>query len=137
MNRIYYSSLFFLLILGSCFLGNEATKGIKSSKEQVAQMITKVNNYWQENHSPEQKAFWHQSVYQTGNMAAYFVTGNEDYRDYARKWAEYNHWMGATSQNKEEWKYSYGRTDDHVLFGDWQACFQVYIDLYNLDKEDY
>lgn len=24
-----------------------------------------------------------------------------------------------------------------MIFGDWQACFQVYIDLYNLDKEDY
>ena len=24
---------------------------------------------------------------------------------------------------------------EHVLFGDWQICFQTYIDLYNMDRE--
>lgn len=47
--------------------------------------------------------------------------------------AEKNKWMGATSPNKSEWKYNYGETNKHVLFGDWQICFQTYIDLYNLD----
>ena len=42
--------------------------------------------------------------------------------------------MGAASNNKADWKYTYGETNDHVLFGDWQICFQTYIDLYNIDK---
>jgi rhamnogalacturonyl hydrolase YesR len=46
-------------------------------------------------------------------------------------WAEKNQWMGAKSNDKSEWKYNYGETDKHVLFGDWQICFQTYIDLYN------
>jgi len=44
--------------------------------------------------------------------------------------------MGAKSDNKENWKYTYGETNEHVLFGDWQICFQTYIDLYNLDKDE-
>jgi unsaturated rhamnogalacturonyl hydrolase len=40
--------------------------------------------------------------------------------------------MGAKSNDKSKWKYSYGESDDYVLFGDWQICFQTYIDLYNI-----
>lgn len=39
--------------------------------------------------------------------------------------------MGAKSQNKSEWKYTYGEDNRYVLFGDWQICFQTYIDLYH------
>jgi rhamnogalacturonyl hydrolase YesR len=44
--------------------------------------------------------------------------------------------MGAKSNNKAVWKYKYGETDEHVLFGDWQICFQTYIDLYNIQPEE-
>jgi rhamnogalacturonyl hydrolase YesR len=58
----------------------------------------------------------------------------ERYRDYATSWADFNQWKGANSDDKSSWKYSYGETMDHVLFGDWQVCFQTYIDLYLLDR---
>ena len=29
------------------------------------------------------------------------------------------------------------RGQDFVLFGDWQICFQTYIDMYNLNPADY
>src|SRR5699024_5899354 len=125
MKKIYYIIFVFLFVLGSCALGNKTSNGIKTSKHNVAEIIRKVNNHWQKLHSPEQNPSWDWAAYQTGNMAAYQVTGDENYRNYARKWAEYNHWMGATSQNKKEWKYAYGTSEDYVLFGDWQACFQV------------
>jgi rhamnogalacturonyl hydrolase YesR len=71
-------------------------------------------------------------------MEAYKVTKNKEYLNYSLAWAEKNKWMGAKSKNKSEWKYSYGENDKHVLFGDWQICFQTYIDLYNFtDKQDY
>ncbi|MBQ4621496.1 MAG: DUF2264 domain-containing protein, partial [Bacteroidaceae bacterium] len=41
------------------------------------------------------------------------------------------------SNNRAEWVYNYGETDKHVLFGDWQICFQTYIDLYNIQPDDY
>ena len=69
-------------------------------------------------------------------MAAYQLTKKEAYRKYSEDWAEHNKWMGAKNQNKAEWKYSYGEKDEYVLFGDWQICFQTYIDLYNLDPEE-
>ncbi len=35
-----------------------------------------------------------------------------------------------------KWKYSYGETDEHVLFGDWQISFQTYADLYRILPDD-
>lgn len=66
-------------------------------------------------------------------MAAYKVTGNEKYKAYSEAWAEHNEWKGAKSNDHRKWKYTYGETDEYVLFGDFQTCFQVYADLYNLD----
>ncbi len=107
-----------------------------SEAEQVRKMIERVNRYWQENHSPESRSFWYNAAYHTGNMEAYFLTGNEDFRAYSEAWAEYNEWKGAKSDDRSEWKYSYGESDEYVLFGDYQACFQTYADLYMLDADD-
>ena len=70
-------------------------------------------------------------------MEAFFVTQEQKYLDYSQAWSVQNEWKGAKSDNKANWKYSYGESDDYVLFGDWQICFQVYADLYNLEPEDY
>jgi rhamnogalacturonyl hydrolase YesR len=110
-------------------------EGDMQSKEKVLALIKKVNDFWQDKHSPETTSFWHVAAYHTGNMEAYKLIGDEKYRLYSEAWAEYNHWKGATSNDKSKWKYNYGETPEHVLFGDWQICFQTYIDLYNLDKQ--
>ena len=107
----------------------------KQSKE-VRTIIDKVNTYWQSNNAPEVRAFWDNAAYHTGNMEAYFLTGNDAYREYSEKWAEHNQWKGAKSNDRANWKYSYGESDDYVLFGDWQICFQTYADLYNILPDD-
>lgn len=104
------------------------------SQTEIINIITKVNIYWQANHPEHGNAFWHHAAYHTGNMAAYGVTKNEEYRKYSEDWAAHNEWKGAKSDYRENWKYTYGERDDFVLFGDWQICFQVYADLYNLDS---
>ncbi|AWK07511.1 family 88 glycosyl hydrolase [Flavobacterium crocinum] len=115
-----------------CKTGNvKQENGIKESKKEVIAIIDKVNNRWQSTHPESGNAFWHVSAYHTGNMEAYKVTQNKKYLDYSMAWAEKNQWMGAKSTDKSEWKYNYGETDKYVLFGDWQICFQTYIDLYN------
>ncbi|MFV0607348.1 MAG: glycoside hydrolase family 88 protein [Niabella sp.] len=96
-------------------------------------IITIVNNHWQASHPNPGNSFWDNAAYQTGNMAAYTITKNEAYKQYAEKWATQNKWMGATGTDKSKWKYTYGETQDYVLFGDWQIAFQTYIDLYNMD----
>ena len=106
---------------------------IPQEKDSVLAIIEKVNTHWQEAHPEPNFAFWHPAAYHTGNIEAYKVTGNEEFLAYSEAWAEHNEWMGAKSQDKSAWKYNYGETDDHVLFGDWQIAFQTYIDLYTLE----
>lgn len=106
------------------------------TKEEAVQILRKVNNYWQESNPIPGGAFWDNAAYHTGNMDAYEITGITHYLDYSLQWAEINEWMGAKSEDRLTWRYDYGETDQYVLFGDWQTCFQTYIDLYNLKKEE-
>ena len=108
----------------------------KESKEDVLQIIEKVNDYWQTNHPNHGNSFWHHAAYHTGNMAAYEITNNDAYLNYSTEWAEQNKWMGAQSNDTINWKYSYGESDDFVLFGDFQTCFQLYTDLYKLNPDE-
>jgi len=127
----FISLIIILVLLSSCSKSGESDT---LTSQEVIEQIKKVNNYWQTNNPEPANAFWHPAAYHTGNMAAYAVTGEEAYKQYSEAWAIKNEWKGAKSDNKPEWKYSYGETDDFVLFGDWQICFQVYANLYNLDK---
>lgn len=106
--------------------------------EQVRAIIDRVNSYWQTNHSPCVWSFWDQAAYHTGNMEAYFLSGNERYRAYSEAWAEHNEWRGAKCNDKSKWRYeTYGEGDEFVLFGDYQICFQTYVDLYNLQPDNH
>lgn len=120
----------------ACSVQKTNQPAITSSKEDVLEVIKKVNTYWQAKNPTPGSSFWDVAAYHTGNMEAYFITKNEEYKKYSEAWAEHNQWMGATSVNKAAWKYNYGETDEHVLFGDWQICFQTYIDLYNIEKDE-
>jgi unsaturated rhamnogalacturonyl hydrolase len=127
------------LIVSGCS-SSTTTAGLPNytfaSKTEALEVLNRANRYWQANHPEHGNAFWHRAAYHTGNMAAYEVTGNKEYLAYSYAWAEQNEWKGAKSDDKKNWKYSYGESDDHVLFGDWQICFQVYADLYRLEPED-
>jgi unsaturated rhamnogalacturonyl hydrolase len=107
---------------------------VKTTKTQVVAIIEKANDYYQAANPKPGWAFWDIAAYHTGNIAAYEVTKKEAYKQYSVAWANHNQWKGAKSDNHAEWKYSYGEKDNFVLFGDWQICFQTYIDLYNLDE---
>ena len=104
-----------------------------TTKAEVLAALHLANGYWQRTNSAALWAFWDVAAYHTGNMEAYFLTGHAAYRQYSTAWAQHNGWSGARSNLKAAWKYSYGEKDDYVLFGDWQICFQTYVDLYRLD----
>jgi len=120
------------MIVAPTLSGNYVAGFKFSSNDSLLRIIDKVNSYWQTNNPDPGNSFWDKAAYHTGNMEAYKVTGNEKYRAYSEKWAIQNDWKGAKGTDKSKWKYKYGETPDHVLFGDWQICFQTYIDLYNL-----
>ncbi len=104
---------------------------------EVKELVRKVNTYWQQNNPAEVRSFWDNAAYHTGNMAAYQLLGDEQMLDYSIRWAEHNQWKGATEPDPAKWKYkNYGEGQEYVLFGDWQICFQTYIDLYNLSKDE-
>ena len=113
-------------------------KEVKATKkwdhEQVVELIKKVNTYWQTNNKAEVRAFWDNAAYHTGNMEVYKMLKDQKMLDYSIRWAEHNDWTGAREANPAKWKYKpYGEGKEHVLFGDWQICFQTYIDLYNIE----
>ena len=128
-------------------------KAATEQKAKTLNQIFKVNDYWQKNHTPDATAFWNVAAYHTGNMEVckwltQELSSNKKlsakrrklltdklnaYLAYSLRWAEHNQWKGATEADTAKWLYKkYGEDQQHVLFGDWQICFQTYIDLYNM-----
>ena len=124
------------LFIGGCAARRANDDLPAASKQDVRELIEKVNRHWQQTNPAEDRSFWDIAAYHTGNMEAYKVTQDKQFLSYSETWAAHNNWMGAKSEDAENWKYSYGETDDYVLFGDWQVCFQTYIDLYQLNPEE-
>lgn len=123
------------IILGIFVWTQNSLSQYSTSKENIIEIIQKVNNNWIDNHPDPGNSFWDNAAYQTGNMEAFYLTGEKKFLRYAEKWAEQNQWQGATSNDTANWKYNYGETPDHVLFGDWQICFQTYTDLYHINPD--
>lgn len=141
-----------LLFVGTTFLSlpsfsrtsSKANASNESEREKVEQTIIKVNDYWQIHNSYKTPSFWNWAAYHTGNMEAYKLFNNEiktpaakqkakTWLDYSNAWADYNKWSGATEKDPSKWLYKqYGEDQQHVLFGDWQICFQTFMDLYNI-----
>lgn len=118
----------------------------KAKKKQIApqlstiEIIEKVNNHWQQTQKAEVNAFWDNAAYHTGNMEAYRLLQKAQWLEYSDKWARHNKWYGATCGNKRMWLknyQTYGEDKHHVLFADWQICFQTYLDLYEQTPDDY
>ena len=132
-HKQYYMKKLFILLAVLPWIWSCADT--TPDKNEVLAIIERVNTYWQENNSPEVRPFWDNAAYHTGNMEVYSLIGDEKQLAYTKRWAEHNNYCGATSNNKAEWKLSYGERPEYVLFGDWQICFQTYADLYNLEPD--
>ena len=141
-----------------CLVALAVSSFAAPSEKEVLEIIKKVNSTWQTSHAEPGNAFWDNAVYHTGNMevvkllSCYGRCGKKEagqepdetclagapipqevstFLAYSMKWAEQNRWMGATEPDNSKWLYKkYGEKPQYVLFGDWQICFQTYIDLY-------
>jgi len=138
-TTIMKKTLFLLLLLSAM-----TVQARRWNVQQVKEVITRVNTYWQTNNPAEVRSFWDNAAYHTGNMEVYKLfmkTGGQGEKesakqmlDYSIRWAEHNKWQGATETDPAKWKYKqYGEGQDYVLFGDWQICFQTYIDLFSFE----
>ena len=133
------------VILSVCLLAAASLQARQWTPDQVKSVISKVNTYWQQNNKAEVRSFWDNAAYHTGNIEVYKLLEERGQRreereqmlDYSIRWAEHNEWKGAKEPDPAKWKYKqYGEGQDYVLFGDWQICFQTYIDLYFIRKKD-
>ena len=127
-----------------CVCSAVALQAKQWTGDEVMDILSQVNTYWQTNHPAEVRAFWDHAAYHTGNMeVCRLLEGRAEKRelreqmlDYSIRWAAHNQWKGATEPDPAKWKYQqYGEGQDYVLFGDWQICFQTYIDLYQLQEK--
>ena len=128
-----------LIALAVCFTADaKRKKKVVPKPPSTIEIITKVNDQWQATHRPEVRSFWDEAAYHTGNMEAYKLLGNARWLAYSDAWARYNLWQGAREKDPSKWKYAnYGEGQDYVLFGDWQICFQTYLDIYEMQPDDY
>ncbi len=124
---------------------SEKFEAMKPTYDRAVSAIRSANDYWQNNYSYNtwtsgiHPAFWSRAAYHTGNIEVYKLLGDEDYLQHSVDWANYCEWMGNnnTTADPSEWTYGYNQTQgsNAVLFGDWQICFQSYIDMYNFGVE--
>ena len=92
---------------------------VKQPQLSTIEIIEKVNDYWQQNHSVKVRSFWDEAAYHTGNMEAYKLLGHARWQSYSEQWARHNLWQGAREKDPSKWKYkNYGEGMDYVLFGD-------------------
>ncbi len=127
------------------YMGAEVEAMIPTYDRAVA-AIESANNYWQNNYSYNTQtsgidiAFWSRAAYHTGNMEVYRLLEDENYLKYSIDWANDNEWMGNnnTWTDKDSWTWGYNQNQgsDAVLFGDWQICFQSYLDMAEFGVED-
>lgn len=108
--------------------------------ESVVEKIRRADTFWQKNYDfvdwngGAHPAFWDKAAYHTGNMEVYKLLGDKDLLQYTIDWANFCNWKGNDSDaDPSEWFWEYNQTQGSaaVIFGDWEICFQVYIDLYN------
>lgn len=122
---------------------DEEVYNMAPTRESAENAVRSANDYWQSRYNYNQTqrydiAFWANSAYHAGNIEAYKLTGDEKYLQYSTDWANAANWQGNTNTDDlSTWGDSYdeSKTGKNVLFGDWQACFQSYIDLFNLGVE--
>ena len=126
-----------ILLLSVAFVSMLTVQARNWTTDEVEAIIRKANTYWQTNNPAEVRSFWDNAAYHTGNIEVYKLLKDQKMLDYSIRWAEHNDWKGATEADPAKWKYKqYGEGQDYVLFGDWQICFQTYLDLYRIRNEE-
>ena len=122
---------------------NLASKYDFWSHDGLIDLMVNVNRTWQDRMGWWTRSFWNWAVFHTGNMEVVRYLSErdeqpqarEEFRDFSQSWAEANNWYGSTGDDPSQWRYSYGEGANYALFGDWQCCFQTYIDLYDMAEE--
>lgn len=136
MNRVrtisFYVSLLLTVALASCATKKQPKPGAATAdKQEVLQVLRATNAYfmnkWPDTGKPiyttrwRPSNIWTRAVYYEGLMALYSVDPDQSYYDYAVDWGTKHKWglrNGTETRNADD-----------------QACGQIYLDLYERDKQ--
>ncbi|MGM9551561.1 MAG: glycoside hydrolase family 88 protein [Clostridia bacterium] len=96
------------------------------SYDEIIDLMKNVNDYWVKKNRNISTGTnpWDVAVFHTGNMQAYYMTGDETYRNHSQLWSEVNSYQ------------SYNYPTGSTTFADNLCCFQTYIDLYNITRDE-
>lgn len=73
--------------------------------------------------------FWAPSVFYTGNMEAYYLTGDENYTDYANRCGSDNIYNGSAWNTKAD------NSRIGKYFPDNHTSFQTYLDMFSITSD--
>lgn len=112
------------------------------SAKNLVNLAQKVNDYWIKtggntgndasnyNHGHSiTSEFWAPSVFYTGNMEAYYLTGDENYTDYANRWGSNNIYNGSAWNTKAD------NSRIGKYFPDNHTSFQTYLDIFSITSD--
>ena len=71
-----------ILIGAFCWSGMSACASPKDEAKEIVDIIYKVNNYWQTQNPEHGRSFWDNAAYHSGNMEAFFLTGDSDFMNW-------------------------------------------------------
>lgn len=90
--------------------------------EEIENLAVKVNDYWIKKYPESGDCSWERGAYLLGCLAAYDMTDNRKYYDYALKWANDNNWDFYDDKSDWAWKNA-----------DYKICGQSYLRLMEID----
>ena len=94
------------------------------SKEKIKTLAERVNECWQKKITFPGNCAWERSCYTLGNLAAYDITGNEEYIKYAVKWADANN------------RAFFVDTENGMDYGNDLLCGEIYFRLKDIGMGD-
>ena len=116
-----------------CVVALAVTIGAQTSANQVMDVARKVNNYFMAKYADptlptnvkkvRPSSLWTRAVYYEGLMALQQVDPQQQYVDYATRWAEFHKWTA--------------RNGIQTCDADDQCCQQTYIELLSYTHQDY
>jgi rhamnogalacturonyl hydrolase YesR len=116
-----------------CVVALAVTTGAQTSADQVMDVARKVNNYFMAKYADptlptnvkkvRPSSLWTRAVYYEGLMALQQVDPQQQYVDYATRWAEFHKWTA--------------RNGIQTCDADDQCCQQTYIELLSYTHQDY
>ena len=76
------------LLLLACLLNTLAIQAKQWTADEVRNIISRVNTYWQTNNPAEVRSFWDNAAYHTGNIEVYKLFSEKEGKKNSTEWTK-------------------------------------------------